>query len=471
MSSRAIAARERADARLAVLLPELVRVRREVARLAAAEVELLAEAQLVAADWAAEEDPDATSAAEFPFRSVAAEIGAAWRVSDRTVQRRLGEASVLVGEYDQTLGALAAGEISAAHARIIVTAGAVIDRPELRAEFEGSVLAYAKAESASRLAPIARRRAEWFAESTIDDRHRRARAGRRVWVSDLDDAMSEVRAIVPSVIAHGIHDRLTRLARRVQDARDGGDADAVDVTDTARAADATAAADAGEPLLGGWGQDGPDVAGADTRSLDEVRADIFADLLLAADPVAHTGSSGLGAIHATVQITVPVLSLIGDDVADPFELAMLEGRCPIDAQTARVLTADAPGWDRVLTHPISGAVLGVDRYRPSEELRRHLRVRDRHCRFPGCRIPARRCDTDHTLDHAAGGETTAQNLAHLCRRHHTLKHHTAWTVRQHGGGVLEWTSPTGRRYTDTPTSTIAFAPDPECELQPEPAPF
>ena len=84
-------------------------------------------------------------------------------------------------------------------------------------------------------------------------------------------------------------------------------------------------------------------------------------------------------------------------------------------------------------------------------------------------MPARRCDIDHTIDHALSGQTSAANLAHLCRRHHTLKHQTAWTVTQRFGGVLEWTSPIGRTCTDTPVSTVAFAPDPECEM--ELAPF
>ncbi|MCR2678846.1 hypothetical protein NSP03_24390, partial [Salmonella enterica] len=56
--------------------------------------------------------------------------------------------------------------------------------------------------------------------------------------------------------------------------------------------------------------------------------------------------------------------------------AELDGMIPIDPATARRLAGAASGWDRVLTHPISGALLAVDRYRPSEDLRRHLRARD-----------------------------------------------------------------------------------------------
>ncbi|HEX5730389.1 HNH endonuclease signature motif containing protein, partial [Microbacterium sp.] len=242
----------------------------------------------------------------------------------------------------------------------------------------------------------------------------------------------------PSVLVHAAHDRVTQLARATTRCHE-----------TDAPADLSSNDGAVEPCAD------------DARTMDQRRADILFDLVLAADPVAH--AAGDAAIRGNVSVTVPVLALIDDTVRDPFEATTLDGQSPIDIDTARMLAADAPGWDRILTHPITGAVLGVDRYRPSEEVRRHLRVRDQHCRFPGCRMPTRRCDADHTLDFALGGATTAENLANLCRRHHTLKHQTSWTVVQRPGGVLEWTSPTGAVYTDRPVSTVAFAPDPECE--------
>lgn len=112
-----------------------------------------------------------------------------------------------------------------------------------------------------------------------------------------------------------------------------------------------------------------------------------------------------------------------------------------------------------MTHPITGAILAIDRYRVTADLERALRVRDEHCRFPGCRQPPWRCDRDHTHDAARGGRTCLQNLACLCRRHHTLKHATEWGVRQLGGGTLEWTSPTGLTYIDIPPTTLRFIPD------------
>ncbi|MGM1030237.1 MAG: hypothetical protein ACQEWM_10310, partial [Actinomycetota bacterium] len=37
-----------------------------------------------------------------------------------------------------------------------------------------------------------------------------------------------------------------------------------------------------------------------------------------------------------------------------------------------------------------------------------------------------------------------------CRRHHVMKHSTAWKVQQVPGGVLEWTSPLGTAFRDEP---------------------
>ncbi|MFX5602986.1 HNH endonuclease signature motif containing protein, partial [Acinetobacter baumannii] len=67
---------------------------------------------------------------------------------------------------------------------------------------------------------------------------------------------------------------------------------------------------------------------------------------------------------------------------------------------------------------------------------RFLRARDRHCRWPGCTVPAVRAEVDHTRDYALGGSTDVTNLAHLCQRHHTQKQFTRWSVSQLPGGVL-----------------------------------
>jgi hypothetical protein len=105
----------------------------------------------------------------------------------------------------------------------------------------------------------------------------------------------------------------------------------------------------------------------------------------------------------------------------------------------------------VLTDPATGAVLDVGRTRhdPPADLDRLIRARDSMCRFPGCRRQAAGCDLDHLVPFPEG-ETSAANLHALCRRHHRLKHETAWQVRALPGSRLEWTSPLGAVYTTDP---------------------
>ncbi|MEJ1155164.1 HNH endonuclease signature motif containing protein [Microbacterium marmarense] len=467
MSRTATAPAEIASERLASVVRDVVDIRRQIAGLQAREARALAEAAAIAKEWA---DAEASqSDADFAHRSVAAELAAALRVSDRTVQRQLGESARMVEVFPETTSALAAGRISLAHAKAIVEAGDRITEPELIAEYESSILPYAEAETVTRLRPVAKRRAQWFLNETIRERHVAAATSRAVQVRDLDDGMAELHVTAPAVIIHGIHDRLTQMAREVSDA----DAQAInDAREAARAAKREGPAEDAQRAATDEAQRATahvaELLNA-RRSLDAIRADLLADLLLASDPVAHIGTrdTGLASIRATVQVTVPVLTLLDSPVDDPFDSIALAGHGPIDPDTARELARHAPGWDRILTHPISAAVLAVDRYQPTKKMRRLLAVRDQHCRFPGCRQSTARSDIDHTIDWAHGGKTAVSNLAHLCRRHHTLKHHTPWTVVQKPGGVMEWTSPTGRTYPDHSSSGVHFATDAEFD----PAPF
>jgi len=241
------------------------------------------------------------------------------------------------------------------------------------------------------------------------------------------------------VIAEGIHDRLTQQARAIIDTR-------------------------GERATGS------EIVATDARSTDQVRADVFADLLLAGTPALDdtrdTTAGPLGAIRARVQVLIPAATLTGVDDG-PCDLT---GRSPIDPATARTLAGATHVWERLFHDPTTGVTVATDSYRVPSGMRRFLQARDQHCRFPGCRVAAIRCEVDHTHDHALGGRTELSNLAHLCQRHHSMKQFTAWRVRQLSGGVLEWTSPLGRTYReDAPTPAVAFTP--AATTPGDPAPF
>ena len=260
--------------------------------------------------------------------------------------------------------------------------------------------------------------------------------------------------------------KLTQQARAIIDTRDeraaahGGDGVAFGEAATAHSDSDDAAA----------------IVATDQRSIDQVRADVFADLLLAGTPALDdtrdTTAGPLGAIRARVQVLIPAATLTGQDDG-PCDLT---GRSPIDPATARTLAGGTRVWERLFHDPTTGVAVATDSYRVPSGMRRFLQARDQHCRFPGCRVAAIHCEVDHTHDHALGGRTELSNLAHLCQRHHSMKQFTAWRVRQLGGGVLEWTSPLGRTYReDAPTPAVAFtpaAPPPPPPTTPAgPAPF
>ncbi|WP_157811259.1 HNH endonuclease signature motif containing protein [Microbacterium lacus] len=431
------------DAPVLGLVEGIVALRKQAAQVHAAEVRLLAGAGELAASRSAVLRSDSRER-EMHLRSIAAELALAVRASDRTVQRQINDAVVLAEDFTPVLEALEAGRIFVGHARVIVDAGTPIQDAEARITFATEAVARAENLSPSRLRPAVEALAERFQPRTVTERHRDARADRAVTVTDRADGMGELTYVGPATLVHGIYDRLTQQARAVRNAAAQPGAS---FGPAAVAANETA----DEP------QSVPD-----PRTIDQLRADIVADMLLtsapqddpttAADP--SLGFGGLGAIRAIVHVTVPALSLAGLS-DDPAELV---GRAPIDIDTARHLAGMTSGWDRVLSDPITGGILAVDRYTPNADLKRFLRARDEHCRFPGCRQPVHRCDIDHGKDWAHGGTTCAHNLHHLCRRHHTLKHATPWQVRNLGGGVLEWTSPTGQIYIDHPPSRVRFTP-------------
>ncbi|MCG7595644.1 HNH endonuclease signature motif containing protein [Mycobacterium sp. PSTR-4-N] len=137
----------------------------------------------------------------------------------------------------------------------------------------------------------------------------------------------------------------------------------------------------------------------------------------------------------------------------------LAGHGIIDAELVRELARDATR--RLVGLPQVSAEQAL-RYRPGAALARYIRTRDLTCRFPGCTVPAARCDIDHTepFDHAdpaAGGQTVAENLACYCREHHRRKtFDEGWRDRQVAGGVIVWTSPSGHTYTTFPGGGALF---------------
>jgi hypothetical protein len=184
-------------------------------------------------------------------------------------------------------------------------------------------------------------------------------------------------------------------------------------------------------------------------------------------------------IAAVVHVTMDLPTLLG--LAD--NPAQLEGYGALPAALARDLAASNP-WRRLVTDPISGALLDAGRrsYRPSAALADFIRARDRTCIFPGCGRSAWKTDADHRIPFSEGGLTERANLGSLCARHHRIRHR-GWTYEFIANGrdtttgeIIDkkaagsscdrndviWTSPAGRTYTSYPdTDTGPLTPPPE----------
>jgi hypothetical protein len=371
-------------------------------------------------------------------RTIVTETACLTRTAERTIDQQLDEARFLHSHAPATFDALSRGEISYRHATTLLDQIRTIP-DEDQAAFEEQVLPVAKSQPAGRFKDRARRLREKLHPESIVTRTTDALAKRRTWWEPDHDGMGWLHWYGTAEQTKAACDRISNMAaslKKLGDPTPDGDATA-DGTDPGAAFGVT-------PV----GADTVPVP-APTRTLDQLRADVTAALLL--DGITPTG---LGAgIRGTVMITVPVLTLLGVDD----EPATLEGYGPISPEAARRIVGEASSFTRVLTHPESGVILSVDKKpeKITKGMRKALRMRDETCRFPGCSRPAVKSDIDHTQDRQYDGATELENLAHLCEGHHRLKHLSQWAVMQEPGGVLVWTSPGKRTYRTDPANPIA----------------
>ncbi|WP_456285330.1 HNH endonuclease [Microbacterium sp. JZ70] len=495
---------------------------RVIAHAQAARQMALASASQVA--WAQHERQVAAggSSRAWAHRAIAEEIAAATHTPGRSVERQMNDATNLVSRFPVVRDRLAAGTVSLPHARTIVLCGDRLDDPALRATYEVRVLERLDRVpmTAAALAEVARKIAQELDPVSISDRHKAARRRRRVGFRPGEDAMGAFDAEVANVLGLGMMDRIDQMAKTVitarAAARRAGDPAALaddrtldeiradiftDLTLTGTPTghdhlygatfpqtpegDRAGEADAktGDVGLGatadgtGGAADakGGDVglgalSDTDTDTADGVNESTAAGSAFgpAAGPARKPAMKpvGLGAIRGSVHITIPATALA--DPTNRTEGATLAGAGPIPIIDAKQIAADATIWNRAFTDAHTGVLLTVDQRFPTTAQRRFLKARDERCRFPGCRQAIRKhyVDVDHTHPHSRGGPTNVANLEYLCETHHMLEQMTEWTVTQGPGGVLEWTSPNGRVYTDTPPPVARFTPPDD-----EPPPF
>ena len=179
----------------------------------------------------------------------------------------------------------------------------------------------------------------------------------------------------------------------------------------------------------------------DRRTADQIRADVFVDLLCGRD-AASDGKASRGTVD--IRVDLDTLSGLNDH---PGELA---GYGPVIADVARKVAADQHDvrWRYTITDSVSGRPLasGTTKRRPTASQQRAVETMHATCVFPGCRIPAADCDLDHRRDWAKGGATTIGNLGPLCKHDHRVKHEAGWQYRFTPEGDAEWTTKLGHTY-------------------------
>lgn len=373
---------------------------------------------------------------------VADEVAARLGTTRAAGQRIVGEAMGLE-QVPQVWDALDRGAVDPRKAAMLCDETLALP-PLLRFDVASEVVPLAGGLTIPALRGRIRRRAMAADPDAARRAHERERRGRYVALEPVRDGMAWLHAYLPAPDAVAVHAALTAMA----DATPSGD----------------------------------------PRGVDERRADALVDVVVHwLDAGACPDGTPLPRRQRRrphLQVTVAASTLAGDDDA-PAELA---GYGPISAEMARGIARDAT-WSAVGVDPRTGEArrTGEGRdaagpagrarrgappggaspggaspgappgYRPSAALVDDVLTRDRTCTFPGCRVPAMRCDLDHiepfdpTLP--AEDQTVGTNLHALCRHHHNLKTHGGWRVeRDEATGRTLWTAPTGHEYVREPVS-------------------
>ena len=315
----------------------------------------------------------------------------------RAVAHSLLDVAIEVAAHPTLERAWHLGKVDSRKVGVMTEALRPLD-PSIARSLVDSAIDYSVTHTAPQLRVWLDRRVLRADPSLATIRRKRASGDRRITLTPLADGMAELAAYLPSVQARRLFETVDAVARESD--------------------------------------------GDDLRSTDQRRADALVDLV--------SGRAEPPQVAVNVVVTAETLL---ETESTP---AWVSGVGPVtpDEATALMLAGETT-WRRLMADDVTGVLTDVSerRYRPSAQLDRAVRARDGTCRFPGCRRPALGTATGTDLDHTRPwpeGDTSAANLAVLCRRHHRLKHAAGWSVVGAPDGRLTWTTPGGRTVVTTP---------------------
>jgi hypothetical protein len=390
-------------------LVELVQARHR--QLCWEQAQLLADLhELAYAPYAAPDGPPRRSPMRDPH--AAEEVSFALAVTMRAAEDDLALAFNLFNGFQAVYTALAAGRIDLAKTKMLLREVDLL-HPEQAAAVLEQVLATIEHRSYASIRDSVRRLVLSIDPALVRRRYTAALARRTVYHTEHPDGTTTITGrCLPKDTVAAVFDYLNRLTAATQRSAQPRD-----------------------------------------RTADQVRADIFLDLLRGIDPTRPatdepgTGATssgrpavGQGSVHLTVELTT--LMHLNDR---PGELA---GFGPVIADIARQVAASlgsTPMWRFQVTHDGRLVHEGRLHYRPTADQKAYVRARDQRCQAPGCRRPAHQADIDHIRRWHDQGATIEDNLTVLCRRHHRAKDGGGFRLRRTDDG-LAWTSPRGHTY-------------------------
>ena len=185
----------------------------------------------------------------------------------------------------------------------------------------------------------------------------------------------------------------------------------------------------------------------DLRSSDRRRGDALVTLVRRAVESAELTPKGA---KSQLFVTVDLETLRSGVTGAGEVLAGTQSGDLLGPETMRRLACDAMIIPTVMG--VEGAVVDLGRQERLFTLPqvRRLWLRDRHCTYPGCTMPAQWADAHHLIHWADGGPSDLSNAALLCERHHTVVHTRRYAgrlVEDEGGSRVEWDRRVGVRRT------------------------
>jgi hypothetical protein len=181
----------------------------------------------------------------------------------------------------------------------------------------------------------------------------------------------------------------------------------------------------------------------DDRTMDQLRADIYLDLLRRR----YRGGKITRADFGNLDMRVTGETLTGQSE----ESGELNGFGPVVADVARQVAENQEHVRRrwMLVDPGTGQPIdgGITRRRPTASQRRKAEMLHPTCVHPGCRMPSTDCDIDHRRPWADFQVTCTADLGPMCRHHHVVRHTYGWVYQPIAGGDFVFSSPFGHQYT------------------------